>query len=284
MSFDVFFCKPENSPKAPSKNLIKYFSERTHFELNDGQAFYENEETGVYFNFELLIEDSDEFKELCGDISIPGFQICPVSFNINCFRPHIFGLEAEIEILSFMEHFDLFALDPHIEDGMKPLKYDNGDFFESWSIGNKHSYQFMSTQDGLFDDKGFLPTTVLTRCWKWNYEAENLRKQYSEQLIVHRIFCISLDNKIVTCMAWLNEIYKDAFYWYPSDYDVQIKVMHTGKNSPCISKETFTLSQYDSDSLKGNIPRIVNAYMDAKLGIPFHFQYVSPALKKKDAS
>src|SRR5207248_9248706 len=66
-----------------------------NYELNDAQALYSNEDSGVYFAFEFLQQDGDD--EEGRDTSL-----LPVSFNLNYFRPHAFGLEAEPELSAFV--------------------------------------------------------------------------------------------------------------------------------------------------------------------------------------
>ena len=38
----------------------------------------------------------------------------PVTFCLNFYRPHIFGLEAELEVRAFVKALNLFVSDPHI--------------------------------------------------------------------------------------------------------------------------------------------------------------------------
>ena len=72
-----------------------YFENRDRYEVANGQAWYSNDDTGVYFVFEW-------------DDSADG-QGGP-SFNLNYYRPHIFGLEGEMLGVMFFGFCGLIVL------------------------------------------------------------------------------------------------------------------------------------------------------------------------------
>lgn len=56
MSYDLYFQKPK-SEEFPYQEFISYFKSRSRYKVENGQAFYENEDTGVYFLMEHNEED-----------------------------------------------------------------------------------------------------------------------------------------------------------------------------------------------------------------------------------
>ena len=85
MSYDLFF-RPRHGI-LEAQQFAAYFARRKHYELNGKQAWYENEDTGVGFSFDLEdpLDESDD-------------DPFPIAMNINFFRPSYFILEAEPEV------------------------------------------------------------------------------------------------------------------------------------------------------------------------------------------
>jgi len=53
VSYDLFFLKRQASSSIPPETIIQYFRERAHYAIQNQQFWYENEDTGVYFSFDL---------------------------------------------------------------------------------------------------------------------------------------------------------------------------------------------------------------------------------------
>jgi hypothetical protein len=60
MSYDLDFSVREGSPEISDEEFAAYFKGRRHYRLNDTQAWYENEDTGVYFSFDYGDEEFDD--------------------------------------------------------------------------------------------------------------------------------------------------------------------------------------------------------------------------------
>jgi hypothetical protein len=89
VSYDLFFrARPGKTP-ASAVDFANYFQSRPRYDADEEACFYSNEDTGVYFNFALGDTGNEDEPDLL-----------PISFNINYVRPHIFGLEAEPELIS----------------------------------------------------------------------------------------------------------------------------------------------------------------------------------------
>ena len=123
MSYDLFM-KPE-SGEFTADAFKTYFSGRNNYKLQGVQAWYENEDTGVYFLFEFQgAADAEE-----------GEESYPVAFNMNYFRPSYFVHEAEPEVTAFINHFSMVVSDPQFE-GMGKGSYQAEKFREGWNRGN----------------------------------------------------------------------------------------------------------------------------------------------------
>jgi len=150
MSYDLFF----KSGKRPiDRSAFEgHFRSRTWWQLQvteEGvQALYKNTDTGVGFSF---------------DWSNDG-----VAFNLNYFRPHIFGLEAAGEVTAFVRAFHPRVNDPQRE-GMGDGPYDEEGFVRGWNAGNE-----WACRDFLKDHKNAfltMPRTQLERLWRWNFQC-----------------------------------------------------------------------------------------------------------------
>src|SRR5262245_23974370 len=119
MSYDLFFYRDKEQPAIPGTAFQKYFRARAHYQVKDSQAWYENEDSGVYFSF-----DYRERKEEEGTGN--------VSFNMNYNRPHIFGLEAELEVSAFVQFFRVLVDDPQ-DAGMGQGAYTPQGFLQGWN-------------------------------------------------------------------------------------------------------------------------------------------------------
>src|SRR5687767_9749036 len=96
MSYDLFL-SARAGKGIDRKGFRAFFKGRKHYEVGEGQAVYQNENTGVYFIF-------DEPEEGV------------VSFNLNYFRPHTFGLEAAIEVEAVVKAVDAVVADESGEE------------------------------------------------------------------------------------------------------------------------------------------------------------------------
>jgi len=184
MSYDLFF-RARRKPVPSSDDLRAYFAKQRHFQVNareDGgwQAFYENQATGVYFSFESHVAVDPE-APASEPLSLP------VAYNMNYFRPHTFGLEAEPVVSDFVRDFDLLVDDPQGE-GMGEGEYSPEGFLRGWNAGNAFGYRAIvemrarEEADIQFDA---LPAAAREAEWRWNYGKE----EYTEILCEHEFLC-----------------------------------------------------------------------------------------------
>ena len=185
MSYDLFF-KPQDARQKHSVNtFVDYFKRRKHYNVTDKQAIYQNIATGVYFVFNF--DDA-------GDGEQPNPY--PVSFNLNYFRPHIFGLEAEPEVKFFVDTFNLVVDDPQI-GGMGEGNYSTQGFLEGWNTGNEFGYQSYLKHSPI-EDPPTLPTADIEACWRWNFALPELKQKLTAQIFVPRFMFLHRGASVVS--------------------------------------------------------------------------------------
>jgi hypothetical protein len=189
MSYDLFF-RTRDSAAAPAISaLAEYFRSRKNYEVSEQQAIYTNESTGIYFIFDLDAESADEDP-----------HNVPLSLNLNYFRPHTFGLEAEIEIGSLVRNFDLLVSDPQ-NDGMGDGEFSADGFLRGWNTGNEFGYRsILSQQPG--HPVLAAPAAKIEAAWQWNLAKDALQQQLGENVFVPQITFISQDGAVETAAVW----------------------------------------------------------------------------------
>jgi hypothetical protein len=188
VSYDLFF-KPR-SGEVQAESFADYFNQRPYYKLTPPQAWYENEDTGVYFVFEHQSEAEDDEN--------PFF---PLALNINYYRPSFFGLEAEPEVSAFVKAFDLTVSDPQ-NDGMGEGEYDRDLFLRGWGRGNEFAYSAILREPANRKDVVCLPTAKLLKTWAWNRDRDQLQKQLGESTFVPRALFVLLSGKPATAAVW----------------------------------------------------------------------------------
>lgn len=189
MSYDLFF-KPR-SGTFDVERFAQYFGGRPHYRLESGQAWYENEDTGVYFHFDLQDPDPEEEGEHF-----------PVALNINYFRPSYFIREAETEVTAFVRHFDLLVADFQT-DGMGEGEYLADKLFSGWDHGNRFAYSVVLGKDKSERPQVVhLPSSVIERAWRWNRDRERLQASLGEDKFVPLIMFFKLEGRVRTGCVW----------------------------------------------------------------------------------
>jgi hypothetical protein len=148
MSYDLAF--------RPTKPLdlaeVRAFFEERGYQVSETYARFENEATGVYFSFDFSPDSTS------------------VSFNINYYRPHVFGLEAATELTSFVDRFALEIEDPQMY-GMGNGPYSAEGFLRGWNAGNELAHGVIASNEGV--ERPFvLPAARNAGIWRWNYAKD----------------------------------------------------------------------------------------------------------------
>jgi hypothetical protein len=188
MSYDLFF-RPRAGELTDSA-FNAYFHDRSHYKVDSSQAWYQNEDTGVYFVFERQ-DDSQQDEG----------EVFPATLNVNYFRPSYFGLEAEPEVTAFVRAFDMTVSDPQIE-GMGDGDYDAERFLTGWNKGNEFGYAAILRDAKNREGLAALPTQKLLQAWRWNRHKLELQLQLGESKFVPRVLFARIDGKAATVAVW----------------------------------------------------------------------------------
>jgi hypothetical protein len=195
MSFDLFF-RVRVGMKPPDRAALQgYFQRREYYQVSETQAFYQNKDTGVYFSF--------EFSKATEECPTPDWL--PLALNVNYYRPHVFGLEAEIELREFIRAFDLLVSDPQ-NDGMGEGEYSSEGFLRGWNAGNRFAYQaILCRTDSRPAHVDIMPKDKIEYCWRWNYRRKDLQEQVAE-VFVPTIMVLRHMGRLATVACWPDAI------------------------------------------------------------------------------
>ena len=200
MSYDLFFYRDTSQPQITRSKFLKYFQGRAHYQVKNSQAWYENEDTGVYFSFDFAETEEEEGGTKS---SVAG----SVSFNMNYNRPHIFGLEAEPEVSAFVKSFHVLVSDPQ-NDGIGEGAYTPEGFLRGWNAGNRFGCQAILAMENA-PDVHVLPASLIESSWRWNFNRNRLAEKLEQDLIVGfvpRIMFIRHQGKIARFVVWTDSV------------------------------------------------------------------------------
>ena len=188
MSYDLFLRSPTSVNS--SAEFDRYFSQRQNFSMKNGQAWYQNEDTGVYFSFELA-EAGDETPA------------CWVHFNVNYARPRFFILEALPQVQSFVSTFGLTVLDPQI-DGMGDGRFDPDGFIRGWEAGNE--FGCLALAGTGHPRPPTMPAELLNAAWQWNIDRQALQARVGEAAFVPQIMFVASKGSALSAAVWSDAI------------------------------------------------------------------------------
>ncbi|MEM7147255.1 MAG: hypothetical protein AAF591_19220 [Verrucomicrobiota bacterium] len=195
MSYDLYFTSPEIS----REQFRSYFSQRPRYQLNGDQAWYSNEDTGVYFSFDYDDPDKSE------NDSDEEFPSCSVSFNLNFYRPHYFALEAEPEVTAFVRNFRFEIHDPQ-NSGMAEGPYTSEGFFAGWNAGNAFGYRAVLSKDENPDAIHHRSTSELEAFWRWNFSRDRIYESLGVDIFVPRIMFVVNEGALRSLVVWPDAI------------------------------------------------------------------------------
>lgn len=180
MSYDLFF-DVSSGDGVDKKSFARHFKARRHYQVGQGQAIYQNEDTGVSFIFD---EPEDEV----------------VAFNLNYYRPHVFGLEAAVELEAFAAGFGLTVVDPQDDEAEGPVAFERARFLQAWNEGNRLAYRALLKEES--EPVPTWPTQRIQEVWEWNYGRPSEESRTAESLFVPGIFAAELDGAVGSLVIW----------------------------------------------------------------------------------
>jgi hypothetical protein len=182
MSYDLYF-DAGSGKKLDKKQFAAYFKSRPNYKVGNGQAVYENEDTAVHFIF-------DE----------PEDGMAP--FNLNYFRPHVFGLEAAIELEAFVAAFGTAVVDPQADgsESGDAGPFDRENFLRAWNDGNQFAYRSLLKEQE--EPVHTWPAKKIQEVWEWNYGRPPNEDRVTENMFVPGIFAVNVEGNPLSVVIW----------------------------------------------------------------------------------
>jgi hypothetical protein len=235
MSYDLYFFKHKSNP-ITTQQIGEYLSENL-ISNNEpsNQWVFENEDTGVYYSFEVLEPEEDAENDELSE-SFNDFEETHISFNVNFIRPGFFGLEAFAFVEKFINDLDLFVMNPQGEDD-KPIKPSKDFLFDNWNKTN-----LWASKEHAGENYVYYPQEQSNAIWNYNYNRKNLQAQIGEEYFVSKIFFFEEQSSgnAVTLSMWSEHIPNvlpiTDYYLLGRRYR---KLFKTVKDTVLLTKEEF---------------------------------------------
>jgi hypothetical protein len=186
MSYDLYFVPQEGKTPPRVQQLMDFFEARGNYEVSERQAIYENGDTGVYFIFDL------------GTASEEQPEAAPLSFSLNLFRPHVFGLEAASELRAVVDAFQLQVIDPQSDSGDPHFSEET--FLATWNESNEFGYRSCLAQGA--EVHATLPTATIEMCWRWNLMKGALQDQLGDDVFAPCFMYMRHGGQVLPAVVW----------------------------------------------------------------------------------
>jgi hypothetical protein len=141
--------------------MARYFASRHHYCFCDSEAYYDNQNTEVYFSFSI--------------------ETRTVQFHLDYIRPHVFALEAVTELEAFSKAFSCVV--GKGGDSALSAPFSTERFLRDWLLGNAYKYQ----SDGIMGREGvhlIVDSRGIEAVWRWNASRTEIQKYYASLLEV----------------------------------------------------------------------------------------------------
>jgi hypothetical protein len=201
MSYDLSLYRREGA--GPLKEEFEsYCKSRSCFTVDGTHVGYGNDKTGVYFGFDYY----DGTGRTDADDPMAGRE--HIHFNLNYYRPHIFGLEAEQTLTRLVKALDLVVSDPQSE-GMGDGEYTPEGFLRGWNTGNRFAHQaYLALEqrgEKIIGHQHVLPAKTLRACWEWTYGINTLYDRVHDDdidVFIPRVMFALCDGALRTLCVW----------------------------------------------------------------------------------
>jgi len=206
VSFDLYFYSKNEDPEV-NRHIKEYFAGKKFFNVkaleNEGSQFwYENENTGVYFCFDLTTQPDEEDGE-----KKEGYYYIGLTFNINYMRPMFFSYEAMPIVEEISQKLGLLIADPQDKgnpDGI-PKEYKADELMDSWNKSNEWATD-------IYKQKGanlyYLDGSLSKLIWEYLMQKDELQEKLGDTTFVPKLFIIRLKDsaKLYTAITWNQSI------------------------------------------------------------------------------
>ncbi len=196
MSYDLLFLSDSDQPSPNPDIFLEHFTGRAFYTVENGQAIYQNPDTGVYFIFELVTE------------TLEGEPPSWASFILNLFRPHYFALESIGEIEAFIARTNSIIFDPQDAEP-SPRRFDSQRFLDNWNHGNHRAYQLMTEQmlqEGSNFNPLMYPTERLEMIWRWNLDCQRRQDEVGDDIFIPKVSFLNVAGQVQSAVVWTDAI------------------------------------------------------------------------------
>ena len=199
MSYDLYFYKRQNQQISES-DISDYLQNNLCAANEQGnQWFYENDDTEVYFSFDLNEPETDpEAVEL---ETVLDFDYTRFSFNLNFLRPDFFGQEAFLFVDQMISELDLSVINPQsTTDEEFPTQPEEGALYRNWSeINARHSAHFYEELE-----LNYYPLPASNAVWEHNFNKWQTQAELGEEYFVPKVMVLQTvaDKRIITLAVW----------------------------------------------------------------------------------
>jgi len=185
MGYDLTFRSRGSGEAPPIEDLHEYFEQRPNFRIDGFTAQYLNEDTGIYFSFDMG-----------GDFPM---------FQLNYARSHVFALEAVDEVRSFMQTLDQTVDDPQI-DGMSGGEFSEAKFLAGFDRGNRAGYRMAADPSTGFEGWFTRPAAAIEAEWRWNLGRASMQERVGESVFVPKISYFLIEGTLRSGAVWSDAI------------------------------------------------------------------------------
>jgi hypothetical protein len=176
-------------PAVRRDRVLQHFAARRHFSVKKHNILYKNPDTGVYFFMSLR----------CARSVLLRSKVVSAEFDINYFRPSLFGIEAEREMSAFMAAFQPRIEDPQMH-GMGERPYSSEGFLSGWNFGNAFSvHNALSSKPDR--NMPSMPADQLRTAWEWNYHLAECNWR-NPNLFVPMIMFFHIEGRPSRVVIW----------------------------------------------------------------------------------
>ena len=184
MGFDLTFQTRGSGESPPIEDLHEYFEQRRNYRMDGFTAQYLNEDTGVYFWFDL----GGDYPQI----------------QISYARSHIFALEAVEEAHSFVQQFDLVRRTGP-EGGMH-AEFTPGSFLSEFETGNRAGYRLAADPSTGFEGWFTRPASAIEAEWRWNFRRAAMQERVGESVFVPKISYFMVNGHLSSGDVWSDAI------------------------------------------------------------------------------
>ena len=197
MVYELFFRATDG--EISLEMFQNYFKGYPHYEVSGPDAFYKNQNTGIYFSFHYLHMNGEDNENVRPEGTYR------ISMEVSYCVPSIFIKEALIEVEALIEATKVVMYDPQ-PCGVGLKGYDHDKMLACWQEHNEYALQDMAKSNVDWDDEErvVVPDQWIERVWAWNYDIPLNKKAMGDDIDVPIIFALFDGEDTKSGIVWKN--------------------------------------------------------------------------------